>query len=82
MSSPLADTSSDFRELLLRLLDQTTAIPQPIVRGRININLAPEPVLRAVPGLEASAVDRILSARRSQGSGVGFPAAPSCLVTV
>ena len=58
--SPLTPSSG---ELLEALLDRTTADSRPVIPGRININLAPRPVLHAVPGLEDEIIERIVSRR-------------------
>ena len=75
MSSPLADTSSDFRELLLRLLDQTTAIPQPIVpRADQHQSCTRTRVTRrSRPGSKRGRPHSL--GPQISGSGVGFPAA-------
>jgi len=69
LTSPL---SSDDNELLRQnlpvLLDYASLTDAPILRGRINVNLAPPPVLMAVPGMTAEVVDRILTARQSGSS--------------
>jgi hypothetical protein len=67
--SPLSEQNPDYRDRLLQLLDFVTTIPRPVLRGRINVNLAPAPVLQAVPGLDAGLADRIVAARRGQESG-------------
>lgn len=66
-ASPLSQQATNFREKLLLLLDYATTMPRPVLRGRININLAASPVLQAVPGIDAGLADRIVSARRGGG---------------
>ena len=72
MESPLSEQSFDYGERLLALMDYATVFPQPVIRGRINVNLAPAPVLQAVPGMEQAIVQQILSARQSR-SGASDP---------
>jgi type II secretory pathway component PulK len=71
LASPLTQQASNFREKLLQLLDYATTIPRPVLRGRININLAASVVLQAVPGIDAGLADRIVSARRGGGPAGG-----------
>ena len=49
----------------LRLLDETVADSAIVVRGRINVNEAPRPVLAAVPELTSEWVGTILERRNS-----------------
>ena len=60
--------TADSRELLEALLDRTTTDPNPVIPGRINVNLAARPVLRAVPGLDDENIERIVG-RRSMLEG-------------
>jgi len=69
LESPLQESRSDFRTSLLRLLDHVTVMPRPVLRGRININLAPAPVLKAIPGMDAGVADRIVAARGRGNAG-------------
>ena len=69
LESPLQQAKSDFRTRLLQLLDHVTVLPLPILRGRINVNLAPAPVLKAVPGMDAGLAERIVSARSRTDAG-------------
>ncbi len=71
VASPLSQQAGNFREKLLQLLDYATTIPRPVLRGRININLAASVVLQAVPGIDAGLADRIVSARRGGGPAGG-----------
>ena len=63
-ASPLTEQRGSDRERLLQLLDYATTLPRPILRGRINVNLASSSVLQAVPGLEKRIADRIVASRR------------------
>jgi hypothetical protein len=63
IASPFSVDSVSLRETLPKLLDYTTTIREPVIRGRINVDLAPEAVLRAIPGMDDSLVSRITSAR-------------------
>ena len=69
LESPLQQAKSDFRTRLLQLLDHVTVLPLPILRGRINVNLAPAPVLKAIPGMDAGLAERIVSARGQTNAG-------------
>jgi hypothetical protein len=61
----LNDQQQDFKETMLKVFDWATDFTQPILRGRINVNLALPPVLQAVPGLDAATVQQILVSRET-----------------
>jgi type II secretory pathway component PulK len=63
LASPLETGAPGNPNDLLRLCDETTVDPQPIIRGRVNINGAPREVLSGVPGLDAAVIARIVSAK-------------------
>ncbi len=65
LHSPLSEDPATWGDHLLALLDRTTVDSAQVIRGRINVYEAPREVLLAVPGLEVSLVDRILSVRGS-----------------
>ena len=69
VASPLDDEPRHMRDYLPRLLDAVTTDPVPILRGRINVNLAPRAVLMAVPGMDESTVQQILAAREARNRG-------------
>jgi len=63
LESPFAADRLAMQEYLPKLADQTTVVSDKILRGRINVNEAPRAVLLAVPGLDRSTVDQIITAR-------------------
>ncbi len=63
LGSPLSGEPSALRDDLAKLLDWTTSESSPVLSGRVNVNLAPRPVLLAVPGMDSALVERILAAR-------------------
>ena len=65
-ASPLSLDSSSLRQWLPRLLDETTLDQADILFGRVNLNLAPREVLRAVPGMDEALVEQILAARTTR----------------
>jgi len=65
VESPLANDRIAMRRYLPDLLDHATVDRAPVIRGRINVNLAPRAVLLAVPGLDGAIVEQIVAARRS-----------------
>lgn len=65
IASPLVNEAGSLRDLLPKLLDYTTTIREPVIRGRVNIDLAPEAVLRAIPGMDDAVISRILAAREA-----------------
>jgi hypothetical protein len=66
LKSPLEDDPVAMREYLPSLLDKTTTTRSKVIRGRVNVNLAPRAVLEAVPGMEASTVGQVVAARGAQ----------------
>ena len=62
------DDPQAMRDYLPTLLDHATVDTSPVIRGRINVNEAPRTVLRSVPGMDDTLVDRIVSARGPQGN--------------
>jgi DNA uptake protein ComE-like DNA-binding protein len=68
VASPLKDEPTALQESLSKLLDLTTLTEQPVVFGKININLAPKAVLRAIPGMDPSLAEQIISARGDNAS--------------
>jgi type II secretory pathway component PulK len=63
IASPFASDAASMRDYLPKLMDRTSAVGDAVIYGRVNVNLAPREVLRAVPGLDAATVDQILAAR-------------------
>jgi hypothetical protein len=66
LASPWANDPIAMRDYLPKLLDRAAVVPSPVVAGRVNVNLAPRVVLRAVPGMDSDLVERILAARGSR----------------
>ncbi|MFV1968751.1 MAG: general secretion pathway protein GspK, partial [Pirellulaceae bacterium] len=66
LASPLNDRNPGFDDKILELLDYVTVDPEPVVRGRINVNLALPQVLSAVPNMDPAAVRQIQVERESQ----------------
>jgi hypothetical protein len=65
MTSPFSCSDPARYERFLRLLDETVTDSAIVVRGRINVNEAPQPVLEAVPELTPEWVTTILERRKS-----------------
>ena len=63
--SPFSSDPAEMREYLPELLDQATVVREPVIRGRVNVNLAPRVVLQGVPGLDEELARRIVDQRRS-----------------
>jgi len=68
VAGPFRSDPAQIHEYLPRLLDRTSVVGGPVIFGRVNVNLAPREVLRAVPGIDAATVDQILAARASRPS--------------
>jgi DNA uptake protein ComE-like DNA-binding protein len=66
--SPLANEPVSLRDTLPKLLDYTTIIRGPVIRGRVNVDLAPQAVLRAIPGMDDGLITRIVAARQAQSA--------------
>lgn len=82
-ASPLSDAGT-LRQLLPSLLDKVTTIRDAEIPGRININTAPEEVLRALPSLSDADVQSIVSHRPQIAAGQSLDAvyqSPAWLVT-
>jgi hypothetical protein len=62
--SPFSTSDPEAYERFLRLLDEATTESAVVLRGRINVNEAPRPVLEAVPELTPELVTAILDRRR------------------
>lgn len=67
VASPMGAEPSELEQWVPKWLDYVCVNPAPVIAGRININLAPPEVIEALPGLEATDVDAIVS-RRDTGS--------------
>jgi len=64
VQSPFSHSDPAGYERFLRLLDEATTEYAVVLRGRINVNEAPRPVLVAVPELTPELVTTILERRR------------------
>ena len=62
--SPFSLSAPAGYERFLRLLDEATTESAVVLRGRINVNEAPRPVLDAIPELTPEMVSTILTRRR------------------
>ena len=63
VNSPLQSSSPDFASLAGLLADVATTNPNAVIPGRINLNSAPETVLKMIPGLTPEAVSQIITLR-------------------
>lgn len=66
--SPLRSSRRVFRETLPTLLDYVSIGSAPVIRGRINLQEAPEDVLLAVPGMTEGLARRIKTQRQVASS--------------
>lgn len=64
VKSPLGENRESMRQYLPRVLDRLTTTDAPVIVGRVNVNGALRPVLAAIPGLDPSRVDEIVSKRQ------------------
>lgn len=65
VESPFQNEPVAMSGYLPKLLDQTTVESDAVIRGRVNIDLAPREVLAAVPGMDDAVAERILASRRA-----------------
>jgi hypothetical protein len=65
LPSPFSCSEPTKYERFLRLLDESTTDSAIVVRGRINVNEAPRPVLEAIPELTHELVTAILERRQT-----------------
>lgn len=63
LESPWRSQTARAAESLDRLLDETTAIAASTVVGRVNVLLAPEAVLRALPGMDGALAESLIAKR-------------------
>ena len=70
LKSPIANDPASLEQALDKLLDNATVFPGAVIRGRVNIDLAPRPVVEGIPGLEDAAATRILAARGTASGSV------------
>ncbi|MCA9259270.1 MAG: hypothetical protein KDA61_08730 [Planctomycetales bacterium] len=68
IESPFSADRSSYSDYLLQLSDELTTDARTVIPGRININLAPRAVLRAIPGVDEQLVDRIMAGRERAAS--------------
>ncbi|MAB89979.1 MAG: hypothetical protein CMJ90_11030 [Planctomycetes bacterium] len=61
--SPFSSDLLLMQHQLTRLFDQVTSDSNPFSIGQVNINMAPEEVLLAVPGIDEDLADKILAAQ-------------------
>ena len=69
--SPLKASRRVIRETLPMLLDYLSVSSNPVIRGRVNLQEAPEEVLLAVPGMTEGLARRIKTQRQATSSGEG-----------
>jgi type II secretory pathway component PulK len=64
LASPLAEDPQQMRVELPRLINLVSITRATKIVGRINVNLAPEAVLQAIPGLDEVTAGRIVASRQ------------------
>jgi hypothetical protein len=62
--SPFTEDGAAMRQYLPALMDRTTLTTDKVLRGKINLNLAPREVLLAVPGMDGRLVEQVLASRQ------------------
>lgn len=66
LASPYTSNPVAMRRSLPQMLDYMTVVASPVIRGRINVNLAPRAILACVPGLDDALIAKILTGRDPQ----------------
>jgi hypothetical protein len=66
LASPYTSSPVAMRRYLPQLLDYMTVVSAPVIRGRINVNLAPRAVLACVPGMDDGLIGKIVTGRDPQ----------------
>jgi hypothetical protein len=69
LRSPVTSSTESLDEWLPVLDEWTTTSDAPRLVGRVNVNVAPITVLRALPGVDETVADAIASRRGSDASG-------------
>jgi DNA uptake protein ComE-like DNA-binding protein len=65
ISSPVPTQREKLDQFLSQLCDRVTVTNEPVIRGRVNVNLAPVEVLRAIPGIDKALAEQIVTSRRA-----------------
>lgn len=63
LDSPFASDPISMAVYMPMLMDAVTVNPHPVIPGRVNINQAPEPILRGIPGITEEIVQEIIANR-------------------
>ena len=67
IDSPFTTSQGSMRRYMAQLVDGTTVDREKIIRGRINLNRAPQAVLEAIPGMDKAVAGQIAGGRSSEG---------------
>ena len=67
ISSPFTSSQGSMRRYMAQLVNNTTVDPEKVIRGRINLNRAPQAVLEAVPGMDKTVAGQIAGGRSGEG---------------
>lgn len=81
VKSPFSEETNAMQEYLPKLLDIATLDRQPLIQGRVNVNLASREVLAAVPSVGEELANRITAARTSLDQESDSQRSPAWLVT-
>ncbi len=68
INSPFTTSQGSMRRYMAKLVDNTTVDREKVIRGRINLNRAPQAVLEAVPGMDKAVAGQIAGGRSSDSS--------------
>ncbi len=64
LETPFPDESGAMASYLPKLMENLSAYDQPVIPGRLNINLAPRTLLMGVPEMTSEIADQIISLRQ------------------
>jgi DNA uptake protein ComE-like DNA-binding protein len=63
LEAVFADESAAMQSFLPKLMDNLAVNAAPTIPGRLNINQAPRPLLKGIPGIELDVVEQIIADR-------------------
>ena len=80
LDAAFSDDLAAMQTYLPKLMDNLAVNAAPTIPGRLNINQAPRPLLRAFPGLDPNVVEQIIADRdvKSARSGPSRPTKRGC----
>ena len=69
VASPLPAEREKLSEVLGMIYDRVSISSNPVLRGRVNVNMAPAEVLRSIPGIDKALAEQIVTSRSASSRG-------------